>query len=234
VRRIVEAIDHDAPLVDIEDISVRQGYAAWASTYDHENNPLFAAQDEIVRELLDELPTGRIVDVACGTGRHADHLTGRGHEVIGFDLTLEMLVHVSGPCAQADMRLLPLPDDCVDAAVCALALTCIPGLEPAFLEMARVVRPGGTIITSDIHFMSLYLGGVSSVNGKRLPATRYLASDYVRAARAAKLEVLTCHEPRWGVVNGEGGPLAQQWCPAAAAAAYRDTPAAIVWSFRVI
>jgi hypothetical protein len=34
-------------------------------------------------------------------------------------------------------------------------------------------------------------------------------------------------------MEGGGGPLAQAWCPAATAAAYRDVPAAIVWAFRV-
>ncbi len=109
----------------------------------------------------------------------------------------------------------------------------VPDLASAFTEMARVVRPGGMIITSDIHVMSLYLGGVSKADGRRMPAMRYFASDYVQAAKFAGLEILTCHEPRWGVTKGDGGPLAQHWCPKASAAAYRDTPAAVVWSFRV-
>jgi hypothetical protein len=66
-----------------------------------------------------------------------------------------------------------------------------------------------------------------------MPATRYFPSDYVQAAVAAGLEIVTCLEPRWGIVEGGGGPLAQHWCAAACSAAYRDTPAAIVWSFRV-
>jgi SAM-dependent methyltransferase len=232
VRRIVGSIDHQEPLVESGDISVRDGYAIWAGTYDNENNPLYAPEEQVVRPLLDALPVGRVVDVACGTGRHAAHLTGRGHEVIGFDLSAEMLALGSGRRAQADLLHLPLPDGCVDAAVCTLALTYVPDLVPALAELARVVQPGGIIITSDIHVLSLYLGGVSKAAGRRMPATRHFATDYVRAATTANLEILTCHEPRWGIVEGEGGPLAQHWCPDASAAAYRDTPAAIVWSFR--
>lgn len=144
-----------------------------------------------------------------------------------------MLARGSGRRAQADLRALPLPDDSVDAAICTLALTHLPELGPALTDLARVVRSGGTIITSDVHVLSLYLGGVAHADGRRMPATRHFASDYVRAAVAAGLEIVTCLEPRWGEIEGEGGPLAQQWCAAASAAAYRDTPAAIVWSFRV-
>jgi SAM-dependent methyltransferase len=233
VEGIVASIDHREPLIDIGDISVRDGYARWAESYDEEDNPLFRPEEGVVRRLLDGIPAGRVADVACGTGRHARYLTGRGHEVVGFDLSAAMLSRAPGQRAQADLLDLPLADKCVDAALCTLALTYIPDLASAFTEMARVVRPGGMIITSDIHVMSLYLGGVSKVDGRRMPAMRYFASDYVQAAKFAGLEILTCHEPRWGVTEGEGGPLAQHWCPKASAAAYRDTPAAIVWSFRV-
>jgi SAM-dependent methyltransferase len=233
VRRIVDAIDDETPLPVIGDISVREGYAIWAESYDGEDNPLFGPEESAVRPLLDALPVGRVADVASGTGRHAAYLADLGHDVIAFDLTAEMLAHGSGVRVQADLRALPLPGDSVDAAVCTLALTHLSGLDAAFTELARVVRPGGTIITSDVHVLSLYLGGVAYAGGRRMPATRNFASDYVRAAHDAGLEIVTCLEPRWGVVAGEGGPLAQQWCPAASAAAGRDTPAAIVWAFRV-
>jgi SAM-dependent methyltransferase len=232
VRRIVDAVDHEMPLVDIGDISLRDGYAIWATTYDSADNPLFEPEVAAIRPLLDALPIGRIADVASGTGRHAAHLAERGHEVIAFDLSPEMLAHGSGARVQADLRCLPLPDASVDAAVCTLALTHLPDLDPAFRELARVVRPGGTIVTSDIHVLSLYLGGVAHAGGKRMPASRWFASDYVRAAHAAGLEVVTCLEPRWPVMEEGGGPLAQAWCPAATAAAHRDVPAAIVWAFR--
>ncbi len=233
VQRVVRAIDHEAPPVDVGDISVRDGYAIWATSYDTEENPLFGPEEAAVRALLDSLPVGIIADVACGTGRHAAYLARRGHRVVGFDLSSEMLARATVPSAQADLRALPLLDNAVDAAICTLALTYVPSLTPALRELARVVRPGGSVITSDIHVMSLYLGGVSSADGKRLPATRYLASDYIDAAHAAGLTVVSCHEPRWRAVDGEGGPLAQQWCPDASAAAYHDTPAAIVWRFAV-
>ena len=41
VERIAGSIDHEEPLIDIGDISVRDGYARWAESYDHEDNPLF-------------------------------------------------------------------------------------------------------------------------------------------------------------------------------------------------
>ena len=137
IRRIVDSIDHQEPLVHSGDISVRDGYPIWAGTYDNENNPLFAPEEQVVRPLLDAVPVGRVVDVACGTGRHAAHLTERGHEVIGFDLSGRDAGAASGRRAQADLLRLPLPDNCVNAAVCTVALTYVPDLVPALAELAR-------------------------------------------------------------------------------------------------
>ncbi|MEV0237749.1 hypothetical protein [Nonomuraea sp. NPDC050786] len=83
--------------------------------------------------------------------------------------------------------------------------------------------------------LSLYLGGVAMVGGpdgglRAMPAGRFLAGDYIAAIHAAGLEIVACLEPRWGEVPG--GPLARQWCPEAAAAAYHDAPALIIWHLR--
>ena len=45
VRQIVDMIDHEAPLIETGEISVLDGYALWASTYDQDHNPLLAAED---------------------------------------------------------------------------------------------------------------------------------------------------------------------------------------------
>jgi ubiquinone/menaquinone biosynthesis C-methylase UbiE len=66
--------------------------------------------------------------------------------------------------------------------VSALALTHVPALAPVMAEFVRVQRPGGHVVISDIHVMSLYLGGVVNAPGPDgrvclLPASRYLASS---------------------------------------------------------
>lgn len=221
--------------------TTRDGYAIWAEDYDAPGNPLIEAEEPVVRPLLDELPIGRVLDAACGTGRHAAYLETLGHEVAGVDGSPEMLEHArrkvpAGEFKEGALDALPFPDASFDAVVCALALTHQPRLEPVLNEFARVLRPGGQAILSDIHWLSLYLGGVAAVAGpdgpRAMPATRFLPSDYLTATLAAGLTVVSCREPRWGASpGGHGGPDAGRNCPEAARAAYRDTPALIVWQF---
>ncbi|SEH00006.1 Methyltransferase domain-containing protein [Nonomuraea solani] len=218
-----------------------EGYAQWAGRYDSGHNPLIAMEEPLVRRILATLPVGRALDAACGTGRHAAFLAELGHEVVGVDSSAEMLALAKAPDAtfhQADLHDMPVEDASFDLVVCALALTHQPALGPALSEFARVTRPGGHIVLSDIHVLSLYLGGVATVGGpdggvRALPAGRFLASDYIAAILAAGLQIVACHEPRWGETpGGHGGPLAQEWCPDAAAAVYHDTPGLIIWHLR--
>ena len=247
IRRIVAHLDAPELAADTElpELDLATGYKDWASTYDSGWNPLLAIEESVVHPIISTWRQGlQVLDAACGTGRHAEVLVEQGNRVIGVDLSTAMLdVARSKLKEKADLRLgdllrLPLEVAEVDAAVCSLALTYLADLRPALAELRRVLRPGGQLVLSDIHWVSLYLGGVSHAQDEHgtwgaMPASRFLASDYVNAARAVGFEILGCWEPRWGTIDGEGGPLAQKWAPAAAAAAYRDTPAAIVWHLGV-
>jgi SAM-dependent methyltransferase len=212
----------------------------WSSTYDQEDNPLIAVEEPAVMELVEPLPVGSALDACCGTGRYAARLASLGYLVSGVDSCEAMLAQAAakvptGRFSLGRLETLPFPDACFDLAMCCLALTHQPSLASPLAELARVVRPGGHVLTSDIHTVNLYLGGVAGVwhdgTMKTMPAARLWASDYIRAAHAAGLEITDCIEPTCRSGVGEGGPDAQQWCPDAAAACYRDAPAASVWLF---
>lgn len=214
------------------------GYRAWSVTYD-EFNPLIMVEEPVVRELLDALPPGRALDAACGTGRHAAYLASRGHDVIGVDSSPDMLAMArtkmpDGSFVEGELTALPVPDGDVDLVVCALALPHLPDLGPVFADFARVLRPGGHLILSDIHWMSLYLGGIAhavDADGvqRRMPAHRFRPSDYLAAALPLGFAVRALREPRWPLEVIGGGPVADKYARTAVLAAYQDTPAATIW-----
>lgn len=167
ILRMTSVLD-EPPLslgMEVRDSELRAGYALWSRTYDSVSNPLIAVEEPVVRSLLREAPPGgAALDAAAGTGRHAIWLRERGHRVVALDLTVEMLRQARAkdealPVAAADLVRLPLRDACIDLAVCSLALSHCEDLAKPVAELARVVRPGGHIVVSDIHPLALLLGG---------------------------------------------------------------------------
>jgi ubiquinone/menaquinone biosynthesis C-methylase UbiE len=147
-----------------------------------------------------------------------------------------------------DVRCLPLPADSVDVLTTGLALTHVPHLVPVLVELARVLRRGGTAIISDVHPELLYRGSVvksETTDGEPQMASfhRHSVADHVRAALAAgftirRLEELSSvnadtSEPLPDEPTSEPGPW-RLWpwslldrVPEAARAAW-DTPALLV------
>jgi SAM-dependent methyltransferase len=257
IRRLLESPELRGPGVTAEPVGTVAGYRAWSKTYDAPGNGLFAVDEPLVRETVDALPPGVALDAACGTGRYAEYLVGRGHRTIGVDSSPDMLGRARTRVPQADFRQgdlhhLPVPDDHVDVVVCALALVHLSDLGPAFGEFARVLRPGGRLLITDVHQEVVALGSVPRVRSAGgepglLSAHRHRAADYLAAALPLGLRVRRCEEPHRaaGTVPGElaadivPGPWdGWPWSllgliPAASAAAWDDTPAVIFWDFEL-
>ena len=106
-------------------------------------------------------PSGRVLDVGCGTGTFLREL-GDGYEKVGVDVSDSMLDvarrhglevhHASG----GD---LPFPDDGFDIAVTFAVLHHL--IDPALVratitEMCRVVKPGGAVLVWDHNPLNPY------------------------------------------------------------------------------
>ncbi len=65
----------------------------------------------LVRQAAPWVPGARVLDLACGAGRHAAELERLGARVVGFDLSPSMLrrarARIRGPLVRGDMRSLP-------------------------------------------------------------------------------------------------------------------------------
>jgi SAM-dependent methyltransferase len=101
------------------------------------------------------LPEGlRWLDVGCGNGAFTEVLVARASpgEVIGIDPSEEQLAYARtregakpAQFQSGSAMALPFGDNGFDAAAMALVITFVPDPQQAVAEMARVVRPGGTV-----------------------------------------------------------------------------------------
>jgi SAM-dependent methyltransferase len=236
-------------------VSTVAAYEQQSASYDAEaGGGLFAADEPVVAECLSGRAPGVALDAACGTGRFAEFLARRGHQVIGTDSSPDMLAHArrrvpGGQFHVAELDQLPLADEAVDVIVCALALVHVPRLQPVMAEFARVLRPGGDLVISDVHHQLVTRGSVIKAPGPAdepcIAATyRHQLGDYLRAALGAGLQVRRCEEP---AATGTGSPLPvpagkigdwrywpwslMSYLPSAAQAADR-CPSLVIWHFQ--
>ena len=99
------------------------------------------------------LPEGAtVIDLACGTGDLCRELSASGLTPIGVDLSFGMLAaaRTEAPLVHGDALRLPLPDGSVDGVTCGFALRNFESLPPFFVELARVLRPGGRIALLEV------------------------------------------------------------------------------------
>lgn len=124
--------------------------------------PSFNDRDTLIGIIDAVGPTyqDRILDVACGTGVVAFQLAKAAKEVVGLDLTGEMLqkarkerhdrgvVNVHFELGEAEA--LPFKDNQFDASVCRMSIHHFDDPQQALDEMVRVTRPHGRIVIADI------------------------------------------------------------------------------------
>ncbi|GGO36405.1 class I SAM-dependent methyltransferase [Streptomyces lasiicapitis] len=117
--------------------------------------PRAAAAADAVLSLL-PARTRSLLDVACGTGLVTRRLAARpGLRVTGVDAAYNMArmaaERVPGAVVLGDSRRLPFPDGAFDAASAVWLLHLLSGFDEAaavVAECARVLRPGGVLVTT--------------------------------------------------------------------------------------
>jgi SAM-dependent methyltransferase len=129
-----------------------------------------------------EGPVRRVLELACGTGRHALALERLGHEVVGIDHSDSMLAVARRRAAEAgaraafragDLRALDGEGAPFDAAVCLFDsigyVATNEALEEALRGVHRAVRPGGLFLFEFWHAAAM-LRGYDPVRVRRFAA----------------------------------------------------------------
>ena len=188
--------------------SVRTGYDRWAAIYDHEANPLVALEDPLVRAALGDPAGLEVLDLGCGTGRHALWLAEAGARVTAVDFSQGMLDQARAKPGADRVRFLvhdlhqPLPFAAAsfDRVVSGLVLEHLQELDPFFREIRRVLKPGGRAVLSAMH-PAMFLQGVQArftdpASGEKVQpgSLAHSISDFVMAAMRADLRLETLSE----------------------------------------
>jgi demethylmenaquinone methyltransferase/2-methoxy-6-polyprenyl-1,4-benzoquinol methylase len=98
----------------------------------------------------------RVLDLACGTGDILFRAAGRARVAVGLDVTFRMLQLAAAktnqpraPLVTGDMLALPFPSSQFTVVTTGYGLRNVPDLDRAIDEIARVLAPGGRLLSLD-------------------------------------------------------------------------------------
>lgn len=139
---------------------VRTLFSTIADRYDLITRVLSYGQDARWKRVLIAKarvsPGERALDLACGTGDIAFGVAAKGARTVGLDITHRMVQLAGHKSAAArfitgDMGSLPFRSAAFDLVTTGYGLRNVPDLDAAITEIARVLRPGGRLLSLDFN-----------------------------------------------------------------------------------
>ncbi len=157
----------------------------------------FQLRHRAVLALFDK-PSGKVLDIGCGPGVIVADLLARGCTVYGVDPSTSMVRRCqerfgSRPDAHFSVgavEQLGFPDRTFDAVVCIGVIERASDNQTALREMARVLKPGGSLLVSVPNRYSPYL---MWRNWVFYPVVSLLRPLYYRLSRRQNTPVIPGH-----------------------------------------
>jgi SAM-dependent methyltransferase len=123
---------------------------------------LYRAIEDTMLDLATELPAGRVLDVACGTGKQAMRIAARGCLAVGAEASMEMIgvgrwvqPESSARMVRSIAETLPFPDATFDRVMCQGSLDHFADPHAFMREAARVTKSEGRVIIALANFESI-------------------------------------------------------------------------------
>ena len=190
------------------------------------------ALKEWERSVIQSFPAGvRILDVGCGLGREAFALADLGYDVVGIDISAEVIAQVkelsaqkgySIPFYQYDGKHLPFSDDSFDVVVIwaqTFGLLYGDAFKNAYLtECKRVLKAGGLCSFSTHDYRFLMEHYPNCLDGQKFYPyaggdiywEAFEAADLTKFAEQAGLDVIHCE--KGSIYKPEDGTILHCLC----------------------
>lgn len=129
---------------------------------DRDSQYFYRAIEDTMLELATQVPGGRVLDVAGGTGKQAMRIAERGCYAVGAEASAEMIgvgrwimPKSRARMARSIAEQLPFRDGSFDRVICQGSLDHFADPHAFMREAARVVKPDGRVVIALANFESV-------------------------------------------------------------------------------
>lgn len=207
---------------------------AWIKNVAQDLNRIYVLDPPMLAECGD-VSGRRVIDIGCGEGRFCRMLAERDAIVSGLDPTASFIDLAKEKHPDGDYRVgfaesLPYPDEFFDVVVSYVVLLDVEDYVRAIGEMARVLKPGGRAVVSNLQAFctTREVAWIKDEEGNNL----YVAVDNYLEERADTIEwngisITNYHRPLHAYLNAfiaKGFQLAKFLEPVPSEEAVRKEP----------
>jgi ubiquinone/menaquinone biosynthesis C-methylase UbiE len=132
-------------------------HGASVKSSDYFDDQSFFVQRDHILNWLGNLQSKMILDAGCGVGAFSEPWV-RNNTVHGVDFSEKSLAFAAErglKTLNGDLSALPFATGTFDVVVCIGVIQLIENCEPVVAELARVTKPGGTLLVQTLHQGSL-------------------------------------------------------------------------------
>lgn len=170
-----------------QDTNNRTYYDDFSTWYERERGLGYHALiDQIEVDAVREFARGaRVLEAGCGTGLVLDKLARVAREAHGFDLSAGMVAKARArglSVSLGSVTQVPFRTDSFDLVCSFKVLAHVPDIELALRELARVTRPGGTLVLEfynpwSLRYLAKRIAGPQRISEERTEADVYTRWD---------------------------------------------------------
>lgn len=188
-------------------MNVKEAYNIWAEQYDTNENKTRDLEGISLRKTLVNINFNSCLEIGCGTGKNTEWLVSKANNILGVDLSDEMLAIAKAKIQSDKVEFIQADinkewnfadDKQFDLATFSLVLEHIENLDNVFNKLSKVVSANGYVYLSELHPFKQYNGTKArfeTENGLHIVSCfNHNISDFTNSAKDYGFELVKLDE----------------------------------------